>query len=84
MAEKVGSRAKLIHVPPAVLLGLATVMNLLVRDVVLTKDEIRGLMASLLVSNDPPTGPTPLSQWLDQNHAQLGIKYASEIKRHYL
>ena len=58
-------------------------MNLLVRDVVLTKDEIRGLMAGLLVSNGPPTGATPFSQWLDQNHRLLGMKYASELRRHY-
>ncbi|MCH7712141.1 MAG: NAD(P)H-binding protein [Chloroflexi bacterium] len=83
VAQKVNGRAKLIHVPPAVLLGFANMMNLLVRDVVLTKDEIRGLMAGLLVSNDPPTGATPLSDWLDQNHHLLGMRYASEIKRHY-
>lgn len=84
VARKIQSRAKLIHVPPAALLGLATMMNLFVRDVVLTKDEIKGLMAGLLVSNDHPTGSTPLSDWLDQNHHRLGMKYTSEIKRHYL
>ncbi|PKB63583.1 MAG: epimerase [SAR202 cluster bacterium Io17-Chloro-G2] len=84
VAQKVQSRAKIVHVPPAVLLGLATMMNLLVRDMVLTKDEIKGLMAGLLVSRDPPTCQTPLSRWLDQNRNLLGRRYASEIKRHYL
>ena len=84
VADKVQSKSRLVHVPPAVLLGFATMMNLLVRDVVLTKDEIKGLMAGLLVSHDPPTCPTPLSRWLDQNHHLLGMRYTSEIQRHYL
>ena len=58
-------------------------MNLLVRDVVLTKDEIRGLMAGLLVSGDPSNCPTPLSQWLDRIHQLLGTRYTSEVRRHY-
>ncbi len=83
VAEKIQSKTKLVRVPPTVLLGLATMMNLLVRDVVLTKDEIRGLMAGLLVSGDPSNCPTPLSQWLDRNHQLLGTRYTSEVRRHY-
>lgn len=83
IASAVESRARLIHVPPALALALAKVLGLLLRDVVLTQEEIDGLMAGLLVSDAPPTGKTRFSDWLQQNAASLGRQYASEINRHY-
>lgn len=53
------------------------------RDVVLTPDEVRGLMAGLLVSGAPPTAKTRLSQWLEQHRSTIGGRYASELRRHY-
>ena len=83
VAQKVQTNARLIQTPPAILFGLATAMKLIGRDVVLTRDEISGLMAGLLLSQDPPTGTTSLSQWLDQIHHFLGKNYVSELRRHY-
>jgi NADH dehydrogenase len=53
--------------------------------VVLTRDEVDGLAAGLLVSKtgEPPPGTTRLSEWLDDNARLLGSKYASELMRHY-
>jgi hypothetical protein len=53
------------------------------RDVVITRDEVAGLMANLLVSGQPPTCPTRFSEWLAQHAQQLGTEYASELERHY-
>jgi NADH dehydrogenase len=58
-------------------------MGYLVRDVVLTRDEIDGLMGDLLVTEGPPTGQTRLSDWLAQNAETIGVRYASELSRHY-
>jgi NADH dehydrogenase len=55
----------------------------LVKDVMLTRDEVEGLMANLLVSDCPPTGQTRLGDWLDENADGVGAKYASELRRHY-
>ena len=41
------------------------------------------LMAGLLVSAEPPTGHTRLSDWLEENADGLGRHYASELERHY-
>ena len=57
IARRVGSRARLIHVRPSVALLAARMAGWLVRDVVLTRDEIDGLMAGHLVSADPPPPP---------------------------
>lgn len=50
---------------------------------VLTADEVRGLMAGLLVSRHPPAGKTRLTDWLRRNAGSVGVNYASELKRHY-
>jgi uncharacterized protein YbjT (DUF2867 family) len=83
IGEKLGSRAKIIHAPPRLALALSGIVGRIVRDVILTKDELEGLMGNLLESESEPTAPTFLSSWLDANSATVGRKYASELARHY-
>ena len=78
-----GGRARLVHVPPAIALAAAGLMGLVLRDVVLTRDEIDGLMAGHLVSSGPPTGETRLTDWMRDHRHTLGASYASELSRHY-
>ncbi len=85
IAREVDSKTRLVHVRPwAALLG-ARLMGLFLRDVVLTRDEIEGLTADLLVSmsEQKPSGKTRLSDWLTENARFLGTEYASELDRHY-
>jgi len=49
----------------------------------LTREEIEGLMANLLVSHQPPLGRTSLAQWLSKNANRVGRHYTSELKRHF-
>jgi hypothetical protein len=60
---------------------IAGIVGRLSGDITLTEDEIKGLMADLLVSSDRPTAPDRLSVWIHQNAAELGRHYASEIAR---
>jgi nucleoside-diphosphate-sugar epimerase len=83
IADKTHSRAGIIHIRPGLLLLLAKLIGYAVKDVVLTRDEVEGLMANLLVSESTPTGHTRLSEWLEHNAESVGGKYASELKRHY-
>ena len=83
IADKVGSRATLVHVRPGLAHFLSRLMGYLFRDVVITRDEIEGLTAGLLVSEGPSTGHTRLSEWLDQNAVAVGARYTSELDRHY-
>jgi NADH dehydrogenase len=83
IAEKVHSRAKIIHLRPGLALFLSRLVGYAVNDVILTRDEVAGLMANLLVSDGPPTGETRLGDWLDENAESVGTKYASELNRHY-
>jgi uncharacterized protein YbjT (DUF2867 family) len=83
IAQKIRSRAKIIHVEPGLALFLARLISHMVKDVVITKDEIDGLMSNLLVSEGSSTGHTRLSEWLEQNANTVGATYISDLKRHY-
>ena len=85
VASKVGSAAKLVGVPAWLALALARIAGQVVGDVVLTREEVDGLTAGLLVSKSgaPPMGTTRLTDWLDDNADGLGVQYANELVRHY-
>jgi uncharacterized protein YbjT (DUF2867 family) len=83
VARAVGRRARLVHLPPTLLIGLVKILGLALRDVLLTVDELRGLMAGLVATEGPPTGATRLSEWLDEHAGDVGRVYASELARHY-
>jgi uncharacterized protein YbjT (DUF2867 family) len=83
VAARLGRPARLIHVNPGLALAASQVVGLLMRDVVLTGDEVTGLMAGLLVSSEPPRGQFRLSDWLEDHKDTVGMRYASEIARHY-
>ena len=79
----IGGRAQITHVPPAVMSAASRALGLLVRDVVLTSHEIRGLMAGLLVSHATPLGRISFSNWLADGSRSLGDAYANELNRHF-
>jgi NADH dehydrogenase len=79
----VGSRARLVEVPPAMLLLASRLLRPLVRDVALTPGEVRGLTAGLLVSQAAPTGSVRFTDWAVAHGAELGREWASELGRHY-
>jgi len=83
IADSVKSKARIIHVRPGMALFLSKFIGYMVKDVVLTRDEVEGLMANLLISKNPPTGKTSLSDWLSQHADTIGTHYASELNRHY-
>ena len=83
IGEKIGARRPVLSVPPRLALLAAQVISLFVRDVVLTPEEVDGLMANLLVSKEPPRGRTRFMDWLEANKHEIGTKYASELRKHY-
>ena len=79
----IGSGALVAPVPPAFALAVTRLIGRIVRDVVLTRDEITELSSELLVSDAPPTCPTRFSDWIAQEAATVGRRYASELERNY-
>ena len=83
IATAVQSKARIVYVHPDLALLFTRLTSYFVRDVVLTEDEVAGLMAGLLVSDKPATGRTSFRQWLAGNASTLGREYRSELRRHY-
>ncbi len=83
LKKAVGSRSRLLHLPPILGLAIGRCLGWWMGDVVITREEIDGLMADLLVSHEKPTCLTRLSDWLSKHGGELGRQYASELERHY-
>ena len=54
LASAVGAHVRLVHTPPSLGFAMTRLVGLLLRDVVMTKDEVDGLMAGLLASHAAP------------------------------
>ncbi len=77
----IGKKKLIISVPPAVGYIVTKIIGKLLGDVLITRDEIEGLMAGLLYVDSPPTGQTRLADWAREHAESLGKRYASELAR---
>ncbi len=83
VASKLQRKVLILPVNPPLGFYLAKLVEPLVGDVLITRQEVDGLMASLLISQQPPTGHTRLATWLEEHADQVGKHYSSELHRHY-
>jgi uncharacterized protein YbjT (DUF2867 family) len=81
IGEIIGVKRLIIPVPPFVGYLASWLIGKLVHDVIITRDEITGLMQDLLYTPSPPTGTTRLTDWVNAHASTLGVRYASELKR---
>ena len=83
IARTIGAHTLFVHVSPLAALTAAAVIGRVVGDVVVTRDELDGLMAELVTTEGPATGTRRLREWLALNADVVGKRYASEVSRHY-
>ncbi len=85
LVEEIGKiidrERKIISVSPAMGYMGAVLLSKFLNDVLITREEIEGLMANLLFVDSPPSGKTRLTEWVEWNADTLGRKYASELAR---
>jgi uncharacterized protein YbjT (DUF2867 family) len=81
----VGSRSLIVHAPAAVALAGLKVAGLLLGDVVLTSDEVKGLTREYLYAEQPLRRGAGFAEWLagDGVASALGRRYESELARHF-
>jgi NADH dehydrogenase len=77
----IGRRRPMVPISPRLGLMLGRIVGWVVGDVVITPEEIRGLMENRLVTSSPPAGATKLTEWMAQHKDELGAKYSSELAR---
>jgi len=79
----VGRRPRFVYTSPRLTLLAGRIVQSRVHDVMLTKEELDGLMEELLVSHEKPRGTRRMDNWLLTNAETLGRTYASELDRHW-
>ncbi len=81
IGQIIGKPRPIVSLPPTVGYSVGAALGKLVRDVIVTRDEIEGLMRELLYVEAPAAGTTRLSDWATRHAASLGRSYASELAR---
>lgn len=81
IAGIIGVRRLILGVPPGLGYFVGKCVNPLVKDVIITREEIEGLMRGLLDSDAPAAGNTRLTEWATEHADTLGRRYASEVGR---
>jgi NADH dehydrogenase len=76
-----GVTRPIVSVPPALGYWACRLLGLFVGDVVITREEIRGLMEGRLHVDAPPLGTTRLTEWIDRHRDTLGRRFTSEMAR---
>lgn len=83
IAIAVGRRPRFVYMSPRLTLWAGNIVASRLRDVMLTKQELQGLMEDLLVSHEKPRGARRMDNWLLSNSDTIGRTYASELDRHW-
>jgi len=84
LGDIIGKRRPVISVPPALGFLFCFLLGKALGDVLITRDEIAGLMDGLLHVSSQSVDPlvkTKLTDWAGQNRENLGRIYASELAR---
>ena len=77
----IGKKRPVVPVPPGIGYAVGWIIGTLLGDVMVTRDEIRGLMGNLLYVDAPPAGRTKLTDWAGERSESLGRHYTSELAR---
>jgi uncharacterized protein YbjT (DUF2867 family) len=83
LRDAIGARARLVGGPAALTTPLTRLASALLRDVIVTRDELVGLGRSLLTSEAEPLGHDRLADWTTAHAATLGGRYVSELERNF-
>ena len=83
VAVAIRRRPRILFMPPSLTLLAGDVVGMLMRDVMLTRQELEGLMEERLVSHNAPRGTHRVDDWLLKSSETLGRRYSSELDRHF-
>lgn len=81
ISRLLGLNRAIVGVPPALGYWGCRFLGAMVGDVVITREEIQGLMENRLCVDTPPTGRTKLTDWIRDHRDTLGRHYTNEIAR---
>lgn len=83
VARACGVRRWLLGVPSWLALAAIRLIEPLLGDVILTREELAGLEQELLVSRSEPVGRESVEPWLLAHGDELGRSYLNDVHRHF-
>jgi NADH dehydrogenase len=81
IGRAIGRPRPILPIPPALGFLVGRILGYLMKDELITRDEIEGLMEGLLDTPAPAAGSTRLSDWTRARGDRLGRRYANELSR---
>lgn len=76
-----GVRRPIVRMNPRLGYWVCRAAGAFVHDVIVTPEEIQGLMENRLLVDGPALGQTKLTEWLESHKDSVGRHYASELSR---
>lgn len=76
--DSVHGRARIVRMPPSLVLAASKVLGVAMRDTLLTRDELLSTMEGLADTEGPATGTVELQAWLEVHADGLGRQFLSE------
>jgi NADH dehydrogenase len=80
ISRSIGKRRLIVPVPPIFGWFVGKLVGVVLRDRVITRAEIKGLMRGLMATDAEPVGKIKFSEWVATNGASLGAKYQNDLK----
>lgn len=81
IGDAIACRRPIWSIPPSLGIAVGRIVGAVVGDVVITPEEVAGLMENLLFTTSPAAGKTALSDWVLEHRDDLGRRYSSELAR---
>jgi uncharacterized protein YbjT (DUF2867 family) len=81
IASALDLKRPIVATPPGLAYWACRLLGLFVRDIIVTREEIRGLMEGRLYVDAAPLGTSKLTDWIDRHRNTLGCHYTSEMAR---
>lgn len=81
IGKAIGCDRPLVSLSPCIGYFAGMAVGLLMHDVVITREEIGGLMAGLLAVSSKAAGKVKLTEWAFEHRDTLGKVYSSELSR---
>ena len=80
IAKSMGRRRLIMPIPPIMGWVAGRIMGVFLKDLVITRAEIRGLMQGLMASDEEPLGVISFREWIEDKGSQVGQKYHNDLK----
>ncbi len=81
IGQVIGVERPIVSMPPWLGLQAGKVLGGMMGDVLITREEIEGLMGDLLYVDALPAGETRLTEWAREHAGTLGMQYSNELAR---